>query len=165
MRSAGLRPASLTHQRRLSTVIGATCLAFLVNGCSASLARPVGLISVRNDFAQSVKVEVDSPNAFPWSIFGPQRMVSWVPPWHSGWCEAATIGLSAQGSADTLPQTTVVVSVQSVHGSTTLSGSLAAVQGGGLSLTIDRTGMVLISRGRPSPSSPSCEEYPLRAHP
>ena len=133
----------------------------LVTACFPTLARPVGDVAIRNESAQAVRVEIDRPAGFA----GPLRDVRWVPPWRPGWCPAAFIGLTDQGSTTTLPQSRITLSGPGLVRPTTFPGPEADVMKGGLSITIDRAGAV--HAGHPEPSLPStfCTVYPFASPP
>lgn len=151
-------------KRNRSALPALVLAASLGVGCTVTHAHPVGLVSVRNESRQSVRVEIDRPSDWPWSFFGPQRMVSWVPPWEEGWCPAATLGLTDQGTADTLPESRVVVSGSSLPQPAEFPGIATRAETGGLALTIDASGTLRVERSQPE-LLPGCVNYPLQNAP
>ncbi len=133
----------------------------VILGCSATHARPVGDVALRNDSGQSVRVEIDRPAGFA----GPRQTVVWILPWRAGWCPAAHIGLTDQGSASTLAASRVTISGPSLNGPVTLPGSSTDVLKGGLSLTIDAAGVLRSADPEPPMPTTPCTAYPLSTGP
>lgn len=151
-------------ERRLMRLVALACAAGFVVACNADSARPVGEVAVHNDSEQPVRVEIDRPNGRPWGLFGPQRDVTWVPPWRAGLCPAAAIGLIAQGPGDDLAQSSVTLSGPSVAQPTTFPGGATRIETGGLSVVVDPSGQIQIQAAEPS-LSPGCAAYPLATGP
>jgi len=139
-----------------SAVAALICL--LLAGCSVQRAHPVGVIAVRNDSGQSVRIEVDGmPNG--------DQPLDWVPTWTSGWCPMAEIGIGDDGVATALQQARIVLSGPSLTGPMTFPGTAADILGGGLVLTIDSSGTVHVGHEELPTPSDACAFYPLDAGP
>jgi hypothetical protein len=150
--------------RRLKSLVALACATGFVVACNADSARPVGEVAVRNDSAQSVRVEIDRPNGWPWGLLGPQRDVTWVPTWQAGLCPAAVIGLIAQGPGDDLAQSSVTLSGPAVAQPTTFPGDATRIETGGLTITVNPAETVQVQAAEPT-LSPGCAAYPLASGP
>jgi hypothetical protein len=138
--------------------VAAALLCLLLAGCAVQRAHPVGVIDVRNESLQSVRVEVDGlPNGY-----GP---VAWVPMWTAGWCPMAEIGFADGGIANALEQTQIVVSGPSLAEPTTFPGTAADILTGGLVLTVDASGVIHSTHGQVPLPSAGCAFYPLDTQP
>jgi hypothetical protein len=148
----------VTMKALAAALIWALLLCPLLAGCVAHRAHPVGVIDVRNESLQSVRVGVDGlPNGY-----GP---VAWVPMWTAGWCPVAEIGFSDGGIANALEQTQIVVSGPSLAEPTTFPGTAADILTGGLVLTVDASGVIHVTHGEVPLPSAGCAFYPLDTQP
>jgi hypothetical protein len=137
--------------------LDSTASSLLLAGCGPQLDHPVGVIDVRNESPQSVRVEIDQPNG--------DRPVTWVPTWTAGWCPVATIGLTDGGIANALQQSQIVLSGPSLAEPTTFPGIAADLLSGGLVLTVDASGAIHITHGQVPLPSAGCQSYPLDTQP
>jgi hypothetical protein len=138
--------------------VAAAMLCLLFAGCTVQRAHPVGVIDVRNESRQSVRVEVDG-------LANGDQPVEWVPTWIAGWCPMAEIGFSDDGVPTALQQARIVLSGPSLSGPMTFPGTAADILSGGLVLTIDSSGTVHVSHEElPTPSA-GCAFYPQDAQP
>jgi hypothetical protein len=150
--------------QRMSTVyptmktLAAVLLCALLAGCVAHRAHPVGVIDVRSESPQSVRVEVDGlPNGY--------QPVAWVPTWTAGWCPMAEISFADGGLANALEQTQIVVSGPSLAEPTTFPGTAGDDLTGGLVLTVDASGAIHSTHGQVPLPSAGCAFYPLDTQP
>ena len=154
----------LRDQRRPRTVrltmkaLAASLFCLLLAGCGPQLDHPVGVIDVRNESPQSVRVEVDGlPNGY--------QPVAWVPTWTAGWCPMAEISFADGGLANALEQTQIVVSGPSLAEPTTFPGTAGDDLTGGLVLTVDASGAIHSTHGQVPLPSAGCAFHPLDTQP